>query len=271
MLPPFALERPTTVGDAVRVLREDSVAYCGGTEILLAMKMGLLRPAVLVDLKGVPELRGIRVDGDNLVIGATVSHAEIARSELVESQVPLLAAVERRVGNARVRAQGSIGGNLCFAEPRSDIATVLIALNASLTLASPAGERTLPVADFLLGAYWTARADDELLVSVSVPLPAPNGAYEKFQIAERPTVGVAAVPAAGGGCRIVVGAAAELPLAVDVPDVASVDPVAIAERIEPVPDLTGSVRYKRHVVATCVRRALAALDPTGTNRENDVD
>lgn len=268
MLPPFALQRPATVAEAVATLGEDSVAYCGGTEILLAMKMGLLRPAVLVDLKAVRELRDIRVEMDQLVIGATATHAEIARSPLVEAHVPILAAVERRVGNARVRAQGSIGGNLCFAEPRSDIATVLIALNASVTLASPRTVRTLSVTDFLRGAYWTERADDELLTEVRIPVPAATGFYDKFQIAERPTVGVAVVGSAEGGCRIVVGAAADTPLAADFPDVTSVDPLAIADGIEPVPDLTGSVRYKRQMVATCVRRALAAFD---TGRSNGVD
>jgi carbon-monoxide dehydrogenase medium subunit len=263
MLPRFAVERPSSVGDALSLLGDGAVPYSGGTELLIAMKMGLLVPELLVDLKRVDELRAIRTEDDQLVIGAGASHAEIARSQLVEQHAPLLRDVERRVGNARVRAQGSIGGNICFAEPRSDIATVLIALGGTLRLQSPAGVRQLAVSDFLQGAYATDRADDELLVDIRIPFDAPAGAYVKFQTAERPTVGVAAVRSATTGCRVVVGAVGEMPVAFDFETLAAVTPDAIAESIEPIADLTGSVRYKRHVTATYVRRLVATLETGG--------
>ncbi|HKC27635.1 MAG TPA: FAD binding domain-containing protein, partial [Jatrophihabitans sp.] len=136
-------------------LGEDSLPYAGGTELLLAMKMGLLTPATLVDLKRIAELNDISVDGARLRVGAGATHDEIARHPLVRTHAPLLAAVEERVGNARVRAQGTLGGNVCFAEPRSDVIALLIAVDARLVLRSPAGERDVPAADFVLGPYWT--------------------------------------------------------------------------------------------------------------------
>ena len=193
MLSPFTIERPTGLSEALGLVGEDSVPYWGGTELLLAMKMGLLRPRSLIDLKGLADLTGVWRDGDQLVVGAGVTHDDLARSPLVRELAPMLADIEGRVGNARVRAQGSIGGNLCFAEPRSDVATVLQALDGSVRLASARGGRVLPIGEFVQGAYWTARAEDEIVVDIRVPLPAPRGVYLKFQITERPAVAVAAV------------------------------------------------------------------------------
>lgn len=257
-LPPFTLHRPSSVADAVALLDDDCVPYSGGTELLLAMRMGLMRPAGLVDLKRIAELSSIRVEGSALVIGGGASHDTIARDPLVAEHAALLATAERLVGNARVRAQGSIGGNICFAEPRSDVATVLVALDASLTVRGPSGERTVPAAEFFLGPYWTVREANELLTAVSIPAPAPTGVYLKFQTVERPTVAVAAVRREDM-VRIVVGAVGELPMASDHPTLTDVDPAALAAGVDPIPDLTGSERYKRHVTEVYVRRAVTAL------------
>jgi carbon-monoxide dehydrogenase medium subunit len=260
VLPSFTIERPAGLCDALGLLSEERIPYWGGTELLLAMKMGLLRPQSLIDLKGLAELAGVRRDGDLLVVGAGVTHDELATSPLAREVAPLLADMERKVGNARVRAQGSIGGNLCFAEPRSDVATVMQALDASVRLASARGERVLPIAEFVQGAYWTARAEDEIVVDARVPLPAPRGVYLKFQITERPTVAVAAVDRGAAGVRVVVGAVGEVFHSVDAASAADLDADEIAAAIEPVPDTTGSARYKRHVTSVHVRRALDALE-----------
>lgn len=259
MLPPFSIQRPGSLRAALDLLDEDRIPYWGGTELLLAMEMGLLRPDVLVDLKGVEELTGIGVDDAELVIGAGTSHARIARSPLVREHARLLAIAESGVGNARVRAQGTIGGNLCFAEPRSDVATVLMALGGTVRLVGPTTERTVPVQEFVLGPYWTAREPHEVLVDVRVPLPTPAvGVYLKFQPTERPTLAVAAVRR-GEGARLVIGAVAEVPLVVDIEDLDDVDVHGIVARVEPVADLTGATDYKSHVTAVYVRRALDGL------------
>lgn len=259
MLPVFAIERPDTAVAAAALLGEESVAYCGGTEILLAMKMGLLRPQRLVDLKGIPELNGVAVEDSSIVIGAATCHDDISRNPDVRALLPLLAQVEARVGNIRVRAQGSIGGNLCFAEPRSDLTTTLLALGADLTLQSGTARRTVSIHDFLVGPYSTSREDDELLVDIRVPLPAPAGVYLKFQTSERPVVGVAAVEREDGAVRVVVGAVCDVPVLVEGTQREDIDATAVADDLQLVSDNAGSVRYKRHVTGVYINRALDAL------------
>lgn len=259
-LPRFALLRPTTVDEAVVCLSEEAVPYCGGTELLLAMRAGLHRPDTLVDLKRVPGLRGVERVAGTVRIGAASTHAALADDPLVRAELPMLANVERAVGNARVRAQGSIGGNLCFAEPKSDVGAALVALRATVTLGSPRGEREVSVENLLQGAYFAAREPDELLVRVDVPVVAGRRAvYLKYQTMERPTVGVAVVRESQR-CRIVIGAVGEVPYVWEGADPADAEPDRIAAGVDPVADLTGSERYKRHVTAVYVRRALQALD-----------
>jgi carbon-monoxide dehydrogenase medium subunit len=255
VLPPFSLVRPSNLDDALAEIDDDALPYVGGTEILLAMRAGLLRPAALVDLKGVADLNRLETDEHTLRIGASATHHDVARHAAVVERVPLLADVLHRVGNARVRATGTLGGNLCFAEPKSDVATALVALDAGVVLRSPRGERALPVRDFVVGPYTTDREPDELLVRIDVPLvPERRGVYLKYQTMERPSVGVAAVEW-NGTRRVVVGAVSEIPMVFD----DDIDPEAIATAIDPIPDLTGSERYKRHVTSVFVARALALL------------
>jgi carbon-monoxide dehydrogenase medium subunit len=259
VLSKFELERPRSVDEAVALLGEDVSPYCGGTELLLAMKMGLLVPNVLVDLKRVDELRGLELDGGDLIIKAGTSHVDVGASELVRKDFPVLADAEHGVGNARVRAQGSIGGNLCFAEPRSDIITVLAALDATVELVSTRGRRQVPVSEFIFGAYWCDREPDELLTDIRVPVREKTvGVYQKLQLSERPTVGVIALRIPDG-IRIGVGAVSDKPLLVDIAESESIDYEGIADQLEPLDDLAGSVRYKKHVAAVYMRRAVAAL------------
>jgi carbon-monoxide dehydrogenase medium subunit len=266
MLPPFRLARPRTLEEALEAIGEDRVPYCGGTELLLAMGAGLHRPDVLVDVKRLPELAGIRLDGEQLVIGATERHADVADHPLVRRHFPMLCAVEHAVGNARVRNQGSVGGNLCFAEPKSDVGTALIALGAVATLVSPTGQRAVPVEEFIAGPYFADKEPDELLVDVRIPVGGPEvrATYVKYQTMERPTIGVALAHAPeAGDCRLVVGAVGEVPTVwtFGAPD--EIDPDAIATEVDPTPDLTGSERYKRHITGVYVRRALDALATVG--------
>jgi carbon-monoxide dehydrogenase medium subunit len=266
MLPPFRLARPASLAEALDALGDDQVAYCGGTELLLAMRAGLTRPEALVDIKRVPELAGIMVDGDHLIIGARETHMDIAAHPLVLRHTPMMVAVARQVGNARVRAQGSIGGNLCFAEPKSDVGTALIALNATVILDSPRGRREVAVEEFIAGPYYAEKEPDELMVHVRVPLP-PRGSrstYLKYQTMERPTVGVALTydPQAGES-RLVIGAVGEVPMAWTFASLEEIDSSAVADQIDPTPDLAGSERYKRHITSVFVDRAIAVLTKAG--------
>lgn len=262
MLPAFRLARPQRLDDALELLSDDQMPYCGGTELLMAMKLGLLAPECLVDLKRVPELRGTNVRDGRLRIGASTTHADLAVTAALAQCLPLFVTVERSVGNPRVRAQGSIGGNCCFAEPRSDVTTLLAALGAKLVLVSAArGQRELEIGEFLVGAYETARAPDELLKEVIVPLRSGvRGTHIKQQHNERPIVSVVLVlDGPDGACTLSVGAVGDVPLVRHVSSPAEIDPEAIADEVDPSPDLGGSVAYKRHLTAVVVRRALAEV------------
>lgn len=260
ILPSFDLLRPTTVDEVLAARSEDALPYCGGTELLLAMRMGLLRPQRLIDLKGVAELRAIARSNDVLTIGATATHDQIARNSQVAALFPMLAGVEASVGNARVRVQGSIGGNLVFAEPKSDVAAALIALDAVIEVRSPDASRRVPVEDFLESAYWSDLEDDEILTHVEVPFVAERRCiYEKFQTMERPTVGVAGRVDADGSVRIVVAAATGQPVVFDLPELDAAQGRDLAAELEIIADLTGGERYKRHLVGVTIDQVTARL------------
>ena len=263
-LPRFELHRPSTLTEAAALRSEEHVALGGGTELLLAMRMGMLEPEALVDLKQVPDLRQITRADDEIVIGAASTHDDIATNELVLETLPMLAHVAAHVGNPRVRMQGTIGGNIVFAEPKSDVIAALIALDGVADIASPDGTRTVTLAEFVMGPYWTDINEDEILVRVRVPLVAGRRAvYEKFQTMERPTIGVALRADREGPTRLVIAAVCSTPVILDFPTVDDIDPHAVAQDIEVVPDLTGKEPYKRHLTTVVVQRTIDALAQIG--------
>jgi carbon-monoxide dehydrogenase medium subunit len=249
--------------------------YAGGTELLLAMKHDLLRYEHLVDVKTVPGLDKIEIKISTLQIGATATHRAIEKSPLVRERLPVLAETAKRIANVRVRATGTLGGNLCFAEPHSDPATLLLALGAHARVQGRKGERTLTMDEAIVGAYETALAPDELLIGVEIPLSArlQRAAYLKFQIHERPTLGLALVldlDESGRSitkARATVGSVSPRPCRSDQADGLLVGPrekiekqladaaQVLADAADPVDDLEGSAEYKRHLISVYLRRA----------------
>jgi aerobic carbon-monoxide dehydrogenase medium subunit len=279
MLGPLTIHQPTTPGEAAALrarLGEDAAIYAGGSELLLVMKEGLGRWGHLIDVKGVAALRELRDAGDRIVIGAAVTHRELERSPHLRGRFAMLGEMEAQVANVRVRNVGTLGGNLCFAEPHSDPATALLVYDTVAVVAGPAGTRTLPLAEFVTGSYETALGPDEVLVRIEVGAPPPgaHGAYLKFGFHERPTVGVAAllVPAGAsvGQVRIAVGCLGPTPARLPKLEarLAGVALSALASGVDArdggiadldvVSDLHGSAEYKREVAAVLVGRAVAA-------------
>lgn len=255
VLPPFEHRRPRSLDEAVGMVGFDDVPYSGGTELLLAMRAGLYRPATLIDLKRVSDLRVIERVADSLVLGGAVTHQEAIDSVAVQDAVPILPRVLRTVGNPRVRAAGTLGGNLCFAEPKSDVGTLLMVLEASVRLRSTTGAREVSIVDFFEGAYATVRRDDEILESISIPVRADvRVEYEKFSTSERPTAAVAMSVAPAGHARIVVGAVCPVPHVVELETLGEVDGARIAGSLDVLADGAGSERYKRHIVSLLVTR-----------------
>ncbi len=255
---------------------EDAAIYAGGTEILLAMKLGVARWPHLIDVKPIASLGEISATKDTLRIGATATHWTIERHALVARVLPALTRLEANVANVRVRAAGTLAGNLAFAEPHADPPALLIALGARVVLEGSAGSRSLPVVELITGMYETAIAADEIIVAIEIPLPAQDAraTYVKFQILERPSVGVAAVATVRdgrfvGAPTMVVGAVDEMARSVptvqfagaDARDARTREALAEAARaaVEPTADLAGSVDYKRHLVGVFAQRAVASL------------
>jgi carbon-monoxide dehydrogenase medium subunit len=291
MLPPFALYRPETVDEALAALGAhpgEVALYAGGTELLLLLKERLARADTLVDLKRIPALGAITAGDGALTIGATVTHRAVERSSLVQARCPLVAAAARHVANVRVRSVGTVGGNLAFADPHSDLATLFLVFEASVALASPGGTRELPLEAFILGPWETARRDDEILVSVRLRAwPARTvGTYVKFGIHERPTLGVAVALGLGPGgsgvreARLAVGCVGPRPRrlreaealatgrSLDELLALGADIAALAAReAEPVADLHGSAEWKHEVTRVVVRRALGAAAARAAGRE----
>jgi carbon-monoxide dehydrogenase medium subunit len=284
ILSDFRLHRPESLAEVLRLraeLGDDGALYAGGTELLLALKMGVLEYEHLIDIKRCAELGGVREIDGAVRIGATTTHRELETSPLIARLLPALAELERHVANIRVRAAGTIGGNLAFAEPHADPPAMLTALDARVELASAGGVRELSVEDFVLGAYETALRDDELLTAVLVPVPPPGAraTYRKLATLERPTVGVAVVGDVDGETfvtapAVVVGAVDERPLRVDATPLAgasvrdrdALEAVVEAARdlVDPVDDLSGSADYKRHLTGVVTRRALEQIVDPGS-------
>jgi aerobic carbon-monoxide dehydrogenase medium subunit len=276
-LPAFELHRPGSVAEASELLErlgDEAVLYCGGTELLLVAKLGFTEFTALVDVKGIPELGGLSANGE-LRIGGAVTHREVERSQVVLRDWPALAQMERHVGNLRVRNTGTIGGNLCFADPHSDPATFLLAVGGEVTLQRGAGpERRLGIDEFVRGPYLTALGPGELLVAVHVPRvgDATRLVHRKISFRERPAITVAVrLDVRDGGvsdARVAVGSVGARPMRpaqaeqlLEGAEAGSLDLAAIgnaaAEAVDPVADLNGTPDYKRQLVRVLVARTLA--------------
>ncbi len=173
---------PSTLSEALSALAsrpDDAKVLAGGHSLVPLMKLRLARPGLLVDLRRVSELRGISLDGERLRIGAMTTHAEIAASSLVQQQAPALAQAANEIGDRQVRARGTIGGSLAHNDPAADLPAVMLALDAEMRIASPNGERSIAVADFLRDMLETDLQPNEILTQVSVRV-SPRSAYAKF-------------------------------------------------------------------------------------------
>lgn len=291
MISPFTLHRPTTVEGALALLNghgEEAKILAGGSELVLIFKMGFLRPAHVIDLKGVPGLDHIELDptANAIRIGGLVTHRGLETSDLVREHFPVLAEMERQVANVRVRNVGTIGGNLCFAEPHADPGTLLLAYQARVKARSTRGERSIGIGDFFVDYYKTALKEDEILTEIEIPRLNENysGTYLRFCPGERPTVSLALLLAwRDGVCedgRLALGCVGPTPIrareieeelrgksADEILAQASEVGAGAALLCDPLPDLWGSVEYKRQIVKALVCRGLERLCERGAVRE----
>jgi carbon-monoxide dehydrogenase medium subunit len=260
----FEYVRPTSVEEAVAALVEhgdDAKILAGGHSLLPLMKLRLAMPAVLIDISRIPGLSYVRVDGDEVAIGAGTRHHELEQDEVAAAEVPLLPYVASQVGDPQVRHRGTIGGTVAHSDPASDLPTALLALGGTVVVQGPSGRRDIPITEFWLGFFETALAEDELIVEIRVPRTGSAGwAYEKFtrRANDWPIVAAAAVDGrvalANMAGSVVRATATEEALARG----ASIEEAAaLADQgTSPGADMHADQEYRRHLARLLTRRAL---------------
>jgi carbon-monoxide dehydrogenase medium subunit len=276
----FEYARPTTVDEALQAIADggdDVKIMAGGQSLIPVMRLRLAAPETVVDLSRVAELRGVRDDGDAIVIGAMATHHDVMTDPLVLQYAPLIAEATETVADRQVRARGTFGGALAHADPAGDLPAVALALDAEFVIAGPEGRRTVPASDFFVDYLTTALEEGELLVEIRVPKLAGEWGmrYEKFnRVAQAwSIVAVAAVVRRENGhiaeARIGLTNMGSTPLRASAVEAAlagaDASPEAIAaaarsaaEGTSPSSDLNGQADYREHLAQVLTRRAVTA-------------
>ena len=281
MIPPsFEYYAPRSIGEALSLLTKlggESKLLAGGHSLLPMMKLRFAQPTHLIDLNRIPDLRGIRDEGAELVIGAMTTEAELIGSSVIQSKVPLLVEGASSIADPQVRYRGTIGGDISHGDPGNDQPALMLALDASFVLTGPKGQRTVKADGYFLGLYETQLAADEILTEIRVPIPAAGSGWS-YQKLKRKTgdfataatavllqmkggkVARVAIALTNAGSTALRARAAEAALTGKPLDEASLGEAArLAMSIcNPTPDQRGDVAYKTAMCGEMTRRALQA-------------
>ena len=277
MKPPrFRYLRAASVDGALQALADnpDARILAGGQSLIAMMNLRLVRPACLIDINRIPDLGYIREDGDGIAIGALARHNDVKHAVLVQARCPLLTEAYESIAHHTVRNRGTLGGNLCHADPSSETPAVMIATGATLVLRSLRGSRAVAAEDFFLGTYETAAQQDEMLVEIRIPGMGSDGwafaeisnRHGDFAIAvvattlrlENGRCAAAHVVASAVGEHATRLGAAEAALVGGPIDDASLDEAAAAAAgaVDPHSDTHADAHYRREAVAVLTRRTV---------------
>jgi aerobic carbon-monoxide dehydrogenase medium subunit len=264
---------PSSLREAIALLGQhgdDAKLLAGGHSLIPAMKLRLQEPKYLVDISRLPDMNGIREEGDRLVIGALTLHADVAASDVVRRRVPGLAEAAERIGDVQVRNRGTIGGSVAHADPNADYPVILLALGATFGVTGPNGSRSIAADDFFVDLFTTALEAGEVVTEVQVPAVAAS-AYAKFP---HPASGYLVVSAGAalakdGPARVAVGGLAGKPVRASAVESALAGKPLNAETIataaahaadgtDPDDDIYAPAAYKRHIATVYARQALEA-------------
>lgn len=279
MIPPrFEYHAPQTVNEAVALLSQwgsDAKLLAGGHSLLPMMKLRFAQPAHLIDINRIPDLRGIREEGDTVVIGAMTVENDLIASPILQAKVPLLCEAAKLIADPQVRNRGTIGGDIAHGDPGNDHPALSLAADASLVLEGPTGRRTVAADGFFLGPYMTLLEENEVMIEIRIPAFAPGTgfAYEKLKrkTGDWATAGCAVIlrktheqvsharitltNAGPTALRAKAAEAALLHKPFSIENVAAAV-VAVTAICEPAEDLRGDVEYKTAMAGAMVRRAL---------------
>lgn len=274
---PFTYHRPTTVAEALDLLGEGARPLAGGHSLLPVMKLRQASPSALIDLSRIEELEGIDASGDEIVVRAMTTHADVASSAPIQQHCGIAAEAARMIGDVQVRNRGTIGGSVAHADPAADLPGVLQAVGGSIAVTGSGGDRTIAADDFFVDLFATALADGELVTAVHLPKmdAGTAGAYEKHPhpASRYAVVGIAAVLSMDGDtvseAAIVVGGVTTSPTRATAAQDALVGQAptedmiaAAADRVageirDPIGDLYASGEYRTHLAGVLTKRALS--------------
>lgn len=268
----FEYARANTVEEALALLSDDSKLLAGGHSLIPALKLRLSAPEKLIDIARIPSLRGIRLDGNELVIGATTTHSDIIKSPIIQEHLPMFAEGASLIGDPMIRHKGTLGGSLAHADPSADWPAMVLAADGTVVVQGKSGSRSIASADFFTGFYMTALEDGEIITEIRFPVP-PAGTrmtYQKFvQPASRfAIVGCAAVRYPDNSARVAFTGVTDAAFRDTVVEQAVGDwsDVAIeaaaakaAEGMELNVDHYASEAYRHHLARVYCKRALKAL------------
>ncbi|PZW49143.1 carbon-monoxide dehydrogenase medium subunit [Humitalea rosea] len=257
----FAYHKPTSIADAVKILAADPDAkpVSGGHTLLPALKHRLNQPSALVDLSGIAELRGIKREGDTIIIGAMTRHGEVATSDIIKSAIPALAHMASTIGDTQVRNRGTMGGSLANNDPAADYPAAAMALGAKFQT----DRRTLAAEDFFQGMFTTALEPDELLIAIHFPVPKKAGYAKLKNPASRYSMCGVFVADGAAGIRVAVNGAGPGVFRQEAAEAAlsaNWSPEAVAG-VKQDPDglnsdIHGSAEYRAHLVTVMTKRAV---------------
>ncbi len=275
----FSYHRPATLAEAVALLQthgDEALILAGGHSLIPMMKLRMAQPEHLIDLQQVAELKGISIAGGFATLGAMTTQADLIADEALAREVPILRETSLQIADPQIRSLGTVGGNVANGDPGNDMPALMQCLDAAFVLHGTGGERTVAAREFYEGAYFTARAEDEILTAIRVPVPAAGHgwAYEKQKrkIGDYATAAAAVVLTLDGGvvstAAIALTNVGETPLlATDAAqaligtrlekaaiDAAATKAMAITE---PAEDGRGTADFRTHVAGVMVRRAIA--------------
>jgi aerobic carbon-monoxide dehydrogenase medium subunit len=259
----FDYQRPKSVADAAKAIagKDEAKLLAGGMTLIPTLKQRLAKPSDLVDLGRIAELKGIKRDGNAVVIGAMTRHAEVASSDVVKSAIPALAQLAGGIGDPQVRNRGTIGGSLANNDPAADYPAAVLGLNATVIT----NKRRIAADDFFKGMFETALGQDEIITAVSFPL-AEKAGYSKFpNPASRYAIVGVLVARTGGQIRVAVTGAGPVAFRQKEMEAAlsrSFTPDAVANVKQSASglnsDIHASAEYRAHLVTVMAKRAVAA-------------
>jgi carbon-monoxide dehydrogenase medium subunit len=289
----FDYLEPSSIAEASEMLAahgDNCRMIAGGTALMLALRQRMIAPTHVISLRNIRELRGITYDDKlGLRIGALTKHAELARSPLARAHFPMLADMASRLANPQVRNQGTIGGNLCYADPATDPPSCLTALGADVVLSSAKGHRVVKIEDFVLDYFVTALAADELVSEIRVPPSSFDAGYHarflRTAAEHRPLVNLAMVARKRGDvceeARLVAGASSAKPTRLRnaedhlkgkavTPHLAAEAAELGASEIDPISDIRGEGEFRREMLRVVTRRTVMDLFGLADKAEKNV-